>query len=86
MPTTNARPITRCFPPRSVCPHCPVIQVTSKFKSERAGHDASFPLLGNERFREQVEVALGRRLAPKQRGHRSTQKAADPHVQMALEI
>ena len=86
MPATNARPITRCFPPHGVCPHCPLIQVTSKFESERAGHDASFPLLGNERFREQVEVALGRRLSPKQRGRRRTEKTADAHEQMALEI
>ena len=42
--------------------------------------------LGNERFREQVEVALGRRLAPKQRGRRRQEKAADAHEQMALEI
>jgi putative transposase len=42
--------------------------------------------LGNERFREQVEAALGKRLAPKQRGRRRTRGAADANDQMALEI
>ena len=42
--------------------------------------------LGNKRFRAQVEVALGKRLAPKQRGRRLTEKVADAHEKMALEI
>ena len=42
--------------------------------------------LGNERFREQVEAALGRRLAPKQRGRKRAGNVTDATDQMALGI
>ena len=42
--------------------------------------------LGNERVRAQVEVALGKRLAPKQCGRRRAEKAAYANELMALEI
>lgn len=40
--------------------------------------------LGNERFREQVEVALGKRLAPKRRGRKCEEGVKEEAGQMAL--
>lgn len=42
--------------------------------------------LGSQRFQEQVEAALGKRLAPKRRERRREEKATLATEQMALEI
>lgn len=40
--------------------------------------------LGHERFREEVEAALGRRLVPGRRGRRSKDISVDPADQLLL--